>query len=61
MKFFKSEFNTQLNNQDSLNRVTSPNFAYDDLDVEVNVDDLVMSENDPRADGIDPNHVDALY
>ncbi len=61
MKFFKTEFNSQLNNQDSLNRVTSPNFAYDDLDVEVNVDDLVMSENDPRADGIDPNHVDALY
>ena len=60
MKFFKTEFNTQLNNQESLNRVTSPNFAYTDLDVEVNVDDLVMSENDPRADGIDPNHVDAL-
>ena len=61
MKFFRSEYNDELNNQDSLKRITSPNFAYTELDVEVNVDDLVMSPNDPRADGIDPNHVDALY
>ena len=61
MKFFRSEYNDELNNQDSLKRITSPNFAYTELDVEVNVDDLVMSPNDPRADGIDPNHVDSLY
>mgnify|MGYP003134541175 FL=1 len=61
MKFFKNEYNDELNNQESLKRITSSNFAYTDTDVEVNVDDLVMSENDPRADGIDPNHVDALY
>ena len=61
MKFFKSEYNDELNNQESLKRITSSNFAYTETDVEVNVDDLVMSENDPRADGIDPNHVDALY
>ena len=54
MKFFKSEYNNELNNQESLKRITSSNFAYTDTDVEVNVDDLVMSENDPRADGIDP-------
>ena len=51
MNFFKSEFNDELNNQESLKRVTSSNFAYIDTDVEINVDDLVMSENDPRADG----------
>ena len=60
MKFFKNEYNEELNNQNS-KRITSPNFAYTELDVDVNVDDLVMSENDPRADGIDPRHVDSLY
>ena len=61
MNFFKSEYNDELNKQESLKRITSPHFAYTDLDVEVYVDDLVMSANDPRADGIDPNHVDSLY
>tara|TARA_B100000575_G_scaffold88961_1_gene70490 strand:- start:153 stop:1211 length:1059 start_codon:yes stop_codon:yes gene_type:complete len=61
MNFFNSEYNEELKKQESLKRITSPNFAYTDLDVEVNVDNLIMSENDPRADGIDPRHVDALY
>ena len=61
MNFFKSEFDDELNKQESLKRVNSPNFKYIDLDVEVEVDNLVMSENDPRADGIDPKHVDSLY
>ena len=61
MNFFKSEFDNELNKQESLKRVWSPNFKYIDLDVEVEVDNLVMSENDPRADGIDPRHVDSLY
>ena len=28
--------------------------------IEVDVDDLIFSPNDPRADGIDPNHVKDL-
>ncbi len=33
MKFFKNEYNDELNNQESLKRITSSNFAYTDTDV----------------------------
>ena len=59
MSNFKSIIPKQLRKAMS-KRILSPHFNYEDKVSKVSLDDVILSKNDPRADGIDPNHVDAL-